>query len=472
MTCNVLVDHLARLVTRDEIIRRARVRPTPLAGLDQLPSTVAKACLLSAFEEVFEPWTEVVDILETLLGRALSHAKETYPDAQTYLAGAYAKEPSSGPPEQTCGTGDVRSLAQQPPLRPTKLTCLTGLAGVGKSTLFRALQRVVGGPLQVNVNNDHERLKMQLVLYHKQEQQLAISDNLSSLLCQFSEYLVPKKANIRRLAQQLRQMVFLRGVSLIIFDEAQIGTLSSEANAMITRLLLQLRDIGVPVVAGMNYSLVQKLMRRPAEDRHRLLSDPLVLHPPRVEEFAKYLRELRAAVPQAFHRDLDLDEHAGWIHQKTAGLPRYACDLLGIAYECARRDKRQAIEMVDLKRASDGEAYFNYREEVEVIQAQLSDLTRPVHFRGRTKPDLWCPFFARGAGACVQRMIAEDKVKEIVLSSVSPSLANKVRQLDVQSSAKDRPTLEKANPSRSTVRPTAQDVARNLDLVLGRSRRR
>jgi len=444
---NVFTDGVRSISSREEIIRRARAMPPPLVGLEPLSPRAAREQLRRTFSQVFYPGSAVVEVLETCLGRALAHAQAAYPDPATYLAGLYAK-------------------THQP--RAQVMTCLTGLAGVGKTALLEALQRVVGPPTIVDLDSNHRSVQLRRVVHHEQGPRLAISDTLNCLIQQCAGPSAETKSDTRRQADQLARLMYAQGVSLLLFDEAQIGTLSSSANAMITKLLLVLRELGVPMIACMNYSLVQRLMQRPSEDRHRLLADPIVLDPPCLEDYAAYLLLLREVAPEAFHPSMNLRVHADWLHEVTAGVPRFTSTLMEIAYEHARRQGRSAFDVGDLKYAHGSDEYSQPREEVEAIHAQHSDPTRPVLYRNRVRADLWNPFRAYRVGPLGSRGLTEERRKELVLTAMAPAQARRFRTMDQLSVAGDSAAREAKGKRKSTAPLTVENVTRSLDELLGR----
>ena len=126
MTANVLNPWVTRylpLLDSDEIRMRACFSPPTIVGLDGLPTQDAVQTIEKALEAIYVPSDYGCDILRRLVERAISHARTNYLEETAFLSNLYA--------EHDPLASEVRPL------------CLTGLAGVGKSQLLRALGRIL-----------------------------------------------------------------------------------------------------------------------------------------------------------------------------------------------------------------------------------------------------------------------------------------------------------------------------------------
>jgi hypothetical protein len=183
-----------------------------------------------------------------------------------------------------------------------------------------------------------------------------------------------------------RRRGYRDGVAALLADEFQFATGSSSANARVTQMLLAIGYIGLPAVAVMNFSLLHRLMKRPAEDRHRLLSNPIVLLPEHAdsEDWYKTLDAQKAAAPNILVFDTKNDGPT--IHRYSAGNLRAEVALLLSAYEIGRVSNR-VVGLREIEAAYHSTQYTAYRRDVEAI-TQISLGDRKMR---KQRPDLWCP---------------------------------------------------------------------------------
>lgn len=305
------------------------LRATPLIGLDGQPVGVAADLLEAAMRRVFEPTEQIVGVLVEILSLARGHAHLTYPDMPSFRAGIHLRHP----PLQASGT----------------LLLVTGLAGVGKSAVLAALERIldIPGPLRVPSVGT-------VALVLRWSQQIGERTSIASILQALSRQAweaadvatgVPEDRrtteappkSVMELVRSLRARGFRDGVSLLSFDEFQFLTRSRDANALVTSLLFHLLSLGLPCVWAANYGLGHRLLRRPQEDLDRLFArEPLILFPdePDSDDWQRTIAALIAVAPAAF--DIDIIASAEELHEMTAGLRRYLRALLIEGYRVSR----------------------------------------------------------------------------------------------------------------------------------------
>jgi hypothetical protein len=183
-----------------------------------------------------------------------------------------------------------------------------------------------------------------------------------------------------------RRRAYRDGVAFLLEDEFQFATGSSSANARVTQMLLASGYIGLPTGIVANFSLLHRLMKRPAEDRHRLLSNPIVLLPEHAgsEDWYKTLDAQQAAAPNILVFDTKKDGPT--IHRYSAGDLRAEVALLLCAYEIGRASNG-VVGLREIEAAYHSTQYAAYRRDVEAI-TQLSLGDRKMR---KMRPDLWCP---------------------------------------------------------------------------------
>ena len=148
---------------------------------------------------------------------------------------------------------------------------------------------------------------------------------------------------------------------------------------------------GLPTIYIANYSLLYRLLRRPQEDRDRLLADVIIMAPdgPESSDWAQTLAALMAAAPEVFRIDSESD--GAQFHRYCAGIKRTAANLLVAGYRMARVQRPDHediyVTMAHIQAAYQSMPFAVHRADVEIITQQLI-LGRQVNRKHR---DLWCP---------------------------------------------------------------------------------
>ncbi|WP_141211464.1 hypothetical protein [Rhodoferax sp. TH121] len=187
-----------------------------------------------------------------------------------------------------------------------------------------------------------------------------------------------------------RKRAYRDGVALLLADEFQFLTASASANTRITQTLLSMGYCGLPTVYVANHSLLHRLLRRPQEDRDRLLADLMILSPdtPESDDWSDTLAALIAVSPEIFRINPKTD--APQFHRYCAGIKRAAVGLLVEGYRIARsqtNDGRFTVNMEHIQSAYRSHLFFAHRIDIEIVTQQLI-LGRQVDNK---RNDLWCP---------------------------------------------------------------------------------
>jgi hypothetical protein len=357
------VSRFIPLLDKAEIKRRALRPATPLTNLHELPVKTASSLLANELKEVFYPTTQAVDVLHQCVEMALAHSLQHYPDERTYLDGIYKKE-SPLP--------DFMS-----PL------CLTGLAGIGKSGVAKALGRIFPADEVISCSADEVK--------HPLKSLWEISIRAQSKLSDLLAPLGGAEGSLRDQTRSARRRAYRMGISLVVPDEFQFMTASSTANTRIVQALMSLGYLGLPFAFIANFSLLHRLLKRPQEDRDRLLSKIVVMMPdaPESEDWINTLKLQLAAAPGVFQIDPNTDGKK--LYRYCAGIKRYEARLLEVAYILARtyrpRDKTTIVTMADIKAAYESDKYATQRADAELITQQFI-INRQAD---KKRYDLWCP---------------------------------------------------------------------------------
>ncbi|MBX3647951.1 MAG: hypothetical protein KIT42_14990 [Rhodocyclaceae bacterium] len=352
----------APLLDQEEIRRRAAVFPQPMLGLFQLPVEVAYRRLETALQELFYPSQQCVELLSKWVGMAYAHCLEIYSDEKAFLQHINAPEP---------------------PLPNFFFPhCFTGLPGTGKTKLLNTLHRILPPPAEIVVGSGYPPVPSQ--------SSWAISIDTCTAP---SDLLIPfagGKERPKNLTEICRKLAYRNGVAIFTADEFQHATTSTSANAQVTKMLMSVAYLGLPYVYGANYSLVERLMRRPHEDRQRLLAhfDVLLPDPPESQDWSNMLAAQKGIAPDIFQ--FDPIEDALVIHGCSAGCKRAEKHLLLAGLRIGHQRKRPVTIDV-LREAYSSQNYASYREEVEQLLQVSLEAWQHSGRKRRHRDDLKCP---------------------------------------------------------------------------------
>lgn len=344
------------LMDRMRIAKIVESKPLPIYGLRSMSIEHACQTLNDALKSIFIPTKQCLDILERWLNIAYSHSLRHYPDKLSFLRGVYQED------------------VPLPLL--SNIMCLTGLAGVGKSELTKAFMKIQPEIALFDVN-DHRNFQTCSAW------NFAVNANAStnSILTK----ILGIEGQLTELISSARKKAYRDGVSLMISDELQFNSLSSDSNTRIAKLILSLGYIGIPYVYIGNFSLLHRLLRRNQEEKQRFLTDVTLLSPdhPESADWMNTLIAFQEVAPDVF--DIDLKEHATRIHQLTAGIKRALVKLYLIAFRTAHVAKHK-VTLKDLEDAYNSHEYYIYRGDIEAITYQMIKNEKYPH-----RDDLWCP---------------------------------------------------------------------------------
>lgn len=367
----------------DAELDAALIRPPVAVELRGTDHVAQSQVLANAIKAIFLPDHQIRSVLRELISLARGHAEAHFDTDERYLKALYSR--------QYWGNSTRSAI------------CLTGLAGAGKTEILGALHRL----LVMGANFDvcgHRKLPLEAIW----SMTLARGAGVNQIL---QEFVIPqpvqiadaevdvedavrgrkegkKDMKIPVLMELARRMSWRNGMCLATIDEFQRITASADANAKATSVLMQLLGIGPLLVFCANYSLVAKLKRRHQQERQRLLSLPIVVHPTDANDgsWAAYLAAVKSIAPEVFVFDPVRDAEV--IHRYTFGLKRLVVDLVITAFSMSKaRSSRGVVGSQELLSAYQSLKYSMNREEVEILHKQAITGTM-------IREDLWCPFIS------------------------------------------------------------------------------
>lgn len=336
------------------------------------------------------------------------------------LDGALRRYPSTH--EFSLQVNSLRFSAPQAPI-----FCLTGLAGVGKSAIFDAVQRLIGSLPDIQIPKHGE-------VEHKPISRVQILDRWGSREMAKHFGLPERGSNIARALYQ-------RGCSLIALDELQFVATSESANTRASKLIYATSLYGPALVFACNFSLGHKLKKRPHEERDRILCSPIVLLPDLAQSVAwkERLRVWSTAIQDLM--GFDLAERSEDFWSLVVGINRSAIHQLSVSSALALAD-RSGIRWEHIERAYKSSEYSVMRRSIESIQA----ISRGCD---QGSLDLICPFESTDGAAYIE------VVRNLRRSHFSESAGVAAQTKNVKQKLKKE---NEAKPDQSATKPRARPL--------------
>lgn len=411
------------LDTSQQIKAAATLRVPARKDLASVPPFLIDSEVKSHLSNLYIPSIEEVALLQKFVGMAKAHRYRNYTDRKDYLRRVYARG------------------ADEP--RFSEPVCLTGPAGVGKSSLVRAVQRILPAPLEITLGPEHGHTRVT-------SSWLITAQAKSSFAQMLGPYVRPERGDMPKDASKASaRIIDKNAVALLMLDEIQFLTLSLTANTTATNVLYKFSHLGSPLVYVANYSLCRLLQRRPEQDRQRLLASPAVLlpSPPDSEDWEEYLNAVTEALSPTLC--IDLASVAPEIYEMTAGLKRLLTKLIRLAYTAAWQDGRRTVQRKDFDSAY---ADISYAEPRRQVHAML--LANP----SKQNVQYVCPFPLPAAAASqIERVRASVRERELA-SKIQEDLTVKTER---QAAAAIKKIASKSKPSDKSPAPPKAAIRRN-----------
>jgi hypothetical protein len=345
------------------IKERGQRRGAAVEDLAALEIEVACRLLELALEAVILITGQLEAVIRREIERALAHARLVYSEPRAALRAGYS------------------SALFDEALMPT---FITGLAGVGKSWLRRAIGRILSGRRTISIDPSHPSVPLVDYVESVIRQQPSVPAVLKPLA---SPEVASGRAKMNQgdLPAECARWLRLSGVCLLGVDETQFMAQSDRATALITRTLLALAEVHVPWFVVANYSLVWKLRNRPSEAQQRLLSRPVVIlpDPPASADWHALLAEYQIVFGEVL--DFTLVNHCVELWNFCAGLKRELVRLLVLSYRVARLAAATRVEWRHVENAYGSGEFSVSRSDIEMLIAHAGQ-------GGKLRKDLQCPF--------------------------------------------------------------------------------
>ncbi|MBS1140347.1 MAG: transposase [Proteobacteria bacterium] len=345
----------------EEIARTIEVSPSPIIDIAKYEVEEAIKLLERAFKESYVATAQGISLIRRIVGIGRGHLRSAYPDESTY--------------KKRCHCFDLR------PATPWDAVALVGLGGTGKTQLIRAIQRLLD-PKGATVSVDG------LPMYAIQPlivMTMAQGTTLTKLLTPFAG----SASNADTVQIQAAKNAYTQGTGLAILDESQFVTSTQGGHAKSAKTLMQATYIGPPLLYCANYSLIQKLGKRPNQERDRLLSNVIAIVPEAKgsKGFADILdAQLRVFGDATSHEGaVKAERYADEIHNYVFGISRKSATLLQWAWRFARWEGDKTLRFSHIKKAYESECFTSHRKEVEILKQQ-------VFQKKKIRDDLWCDY--------------------------------------------------------------------------------
>ena len=351
------VAHFSKLDCAKTLKRLSTNLGSPVLDLESDPAEVARKRLLDSWDSIYIPGPLEIELMLEMVQISLAHACQWYPDDESFLGTIYGQKIS---------------------MRPAVPICLTGLSGVGKSALRRALVSMFMPPSPfISVAQDHGDfpwvpIRTALIQH---------AESPSGVLRALAEKDFPN----RSLDRAALDLMYRTGTCFNLLDEMQSLTLGDTARAMVGKVLLKTLNLGIPMLYICNFSLGHRLKKMHHELRQAFLGNLRVLPPssPTSKEWMGYLKAMGDAAPGVL--GFDVGAHSVPLWNYTAGLKRNLQRLLGECYLAARKVGNAEIAWSTVENVYESPRYFASREEVEALMAHAAT-------GKKISRDLMCPF--------------------------------------------------------------------------------
>lgn len=381
----------------DELADRMRVCPQAIPRLSSYDVGEGGRIVEMALKRIFTPTAQNIKLTRTICGIGRAYLTSTYSDESSYKA--------------KCNTEDVR------PKDPGFVTALVGLGGTGKSQIIWTIERLL--------NSNNSTISVAGLPQYPIDSIWVLTMTTRSTLPSLLEPYVTARAKGNEILKQAAKRAFTNGVGIIPLNESQFVTATQAAHANAAKLVMSTTYIGPPPLIVANYSMINKLEKRPQQERDRLLSNVLALHPERHGSmaFRNILDDQLVVFGEAVAGDdaVKANDHACDIHNYTYGINRKSAILLNFAWRRSRERGSSTLTMDDVKYAYTSSEFSSHREEVELLRKQSLE-------NHEARDDLWCKFAPPQASNVIDAEVLKAEKKKRVEEGLTRSTMTKAER--------------------------------------------
>lgn len=337
-----------------EILERL---PEPIQLASSLPASAIDTLVTKHLEEVYVLTDSVREALLRIAGIALGTAAAIYPDEHSFLRSLYSTSIKRG--------------------KSVQFIPVSGPAGVGKSELIDKFHVLAKFYSVSKIELDGHSFFTQQIGWHLH---ITSGNSMLDALKQISKYAGHQllESRVSDASAELAQTALKNGACVLTVDELQF-VVQSDRTSKISALLLQMAEIGLPVIYVANYSLVNALNERATTERKQRFLAGIEYILPELPSSADWRRLVNAYIDA-------LGEHANpmttdqtaldelWF--RTLGLPRFLKSLFAQGLRTAWAEGRNTIAIEDIRTAYCSSGWAVNREQVEDTRRYLLGNTR------------------------------------------------------------------------------------------------
>ena len=343
MLVNDMIRPLLRLLDREELRRQATLLGTPMKALDGVPKYSIKSVVRNAWDGFFHPSEADLDVMEKFIRLVIDHYAARYSSSDAYIQSVQWKN------------SKIENCEVEP-------ICLTGMPGVGKSSLAKAIARLIPRQEYFDIGSGY-KVNIDGCWY------MAISGHeRATEVCQQMVSHIPYKvaaAGLSNKVQQVARFAHRDFVGGVIVDEMQAMSTSSGASTELAKTITNISRLGIPFIFVANYSACWKLLSRSREQVDRTMLHQFELYP-FVSGSPDWLSYLDAGSMRFGHSlKVDLKGENELLFWMTAGIKRYLRILIERAYETAWGKGRCWVLIDDLREVADGPDFATVRAKVD-----------------------------------------------------------------------------------------------------------
>lgn len=352
-------------ISDTELDRRITVQPAPLDGLGKLDPMTAMDLLEKKLKLVFVPTMQIRALLREYIIVAKAYSDEMYGSIDGFV--------------EQCLMRDISRRDSG------VVILLTGLSGTGKTELIQKLGCLFNDAGKTTRIPGLPEYPIETVWFMAARAGASLAMLLKPLLPKD----LPSKPSEVLITAAKRAYTF--GTSLNVIDEFQFLTGTSNAHASASAAILGVSLVGPPVGIVANFSMVNKLAKRPHEERCRLLGRVRALHPDPVGSpcWAHTVSSQCAVAPELFASSEAFNPvtDAEPLHNYSLGIKRESAKLLCLGYGFAREAGHDHVRLSDIEKAYSSDQFKANRLDIERRKSILASANR--------KPsDLYCPLVA------------------------------------------------------------------------------